>query len=134
MNLNPEQKEFRLGHLKTLSVSIEKLKKQLETVEKDDKELGLPNIPMGKNTHKIGKDGFANNKTKIGVRPPIIGSRLEASSFFRAMNIRIKPIENVPPATMEIQNCDQPGQTSCSLKRKAIGIANIIKTAPSAAM
>lgn len=47
---------------------IEKAKKDIVNIEND---IGLPHIPVGKNTHSKTKDGYVYNKTKINVSPNI---------------------------------------------------------------
>jgi len=71
MDLNPEQASFRKDRLTGLYKSIDKLKEMRTNVEKDDAKLGLPNIPMGKNTHTKSKDGYIYNKTKIMVQDAV---------------------------------------------------------------
>lgn len=71
MDLNPEQASFRKDRLTGLYKSIDKLKEMRDNVEKDDAELGLPHIPMGKNTHTKSKDGYVYNKTKIMIQDSV---------------------------------------------------------------
>jgi hypothetical protein len=51
-----------------LEEEIAKAEKDIKNIEKD---IGLPHIPMGKNTHSKTKDGYVYNKTKINVQPNI---------------------------------------------------------------
>jgi len=45
--------------------------KEFQNLEEADRRLGLPDIPMGKNTHTKTKDGYLYNKTKIVVQPSV---------------------------------------------------------------
>ena len=76
--LNPDQLSFeekyfqgKKEQIERLRPTIEKLKALRDNVEKTDAELGLPDIPMGENTHIKQKDGYVYNKTKIFVQSDI---------------------------------------------------------------
>ena len=71
MDLNPSQRGYREDRLKNLYKSIDRLKELRDNIEKDDAKHGLPNIPMGKNSHTKIKDGYIYNKTKIMVQDAV---------------------------------------------------------------
>jgi len=48
---------------------LEQQRTKLDEHKIRDAELGLPHIPMGKNTHTKSKDGFVYGSTKISVQP-----------------------------------------------------------------
>jgi len=60
--------ELPQERIKELEEEIDKVRKQILTLEEEDKKLGLPNIPMGKNTHTKNRDGYVFNKTRINVQ------------------------------------------------------------------
>jgi len=63
--------ELRPERIKELEDSIDKIRERVLRVEKDDKKLNLPHIPMGKNTHTKSKEGYVFNKTNIKVQPTV---------------------------------------------------------------
>lgn len=75
MKINPTWQYFRKNTmevtLEDMYKSIDKLKEMRDNVEKDDAKLGLPNIPMGKNSHTKTKEGYVYNKTKIMVQDAV---------------------------------------------------------------
>ncbi len=80
------------NRLEGLQKGIDALKTKRDNVEKEDKELGLPNIPMGKNTHTKSKDGYVYNKTQIKVQPTV-----KNDIAYNLLQERIKGIWNSLP-------------------------------------
>jgi len=67
--------------IKELEGSIDVIRDRMSKVEEEDKKLGLPHIPMGKNTHTKNKDGYVYNKTNIklqaGIKEDLISNMMQ---------------------------------------------------------
>lgn len=92
MDLNPEQAGYRKDRIGDMWKSINTLKKMLDDVEEDDKKLGLPDLPMGKNIHTKSKDGYVYNKTKIMVQ-----EKIKDSPAVNLLQERVKSMWNSLP-------------------------------------
>jgi len=67
--------------IKELEGSVDVIRDRMSKVEEEDKKLGLPHIPMGKNTHTKNKDGYVYNKTNIklqaGVKEDLVSNMMQ---------------------------------------------------------
>lgn len=98
MGLNPEQLSFRKERLEDARKSIDKLKEKLMKVEEEDAKLGLPVIPMKKNTHTKKQDGYVYNNTKV-----LIQQNVKDDMVTNLLQERIKGMWNsLPDDTRDI--------------------------------
>jgi len=91
-----EQQMYRLKNmperLEQLRKSIDVLKTKRDNVEVEDANLGLPNIPMGKNTHTKSRDGYVYNKTKIKIQ-----TNVKNDLVYNLLQERVKGMWNSLP-------------------------------------
>lgn len=89
---NPAWKYYREERLTDMWKSIDNLKEMRDNVEKDDAKLGLPNIPIDKNTHTKTTDGYVYDKTKI-----IIQGAVKDDLAVNLLQERVKSMWNALP-------------------------------------
>ena len=78
--------------LEQLRKSVDVLKTIRDNVEAEDTALGLPNIPMRKNTHTKSRDGYVYNKTKIKIQ-----TNVKNDLVYNLLQERVKGMWNSLP-------------------------------------
>ncbi len=79
--------------MKKYRADIDKLREDLDNVGKTELDKKLPNIPMGKNTHKTNVEGFVYGKTKINIQKGV----LDGDDSIQMLRQRLETVWNALP-------------------------------------